>query len=263
MDCVISTAGIEMRSYQLVKKEKLNKVNRARNSIYDRDEYTCQICGLNFKEKTDAKKNIDHIIPRSAIAWSHPFNLQLLCENCNAEKGSDIPTDFLEVIFKNTRKTARWFIDQSPTNDSKEEMLNYRNFRELIMESNWNIFTFDFERHYEVLALYYKDDYINSMTGIDLNDPDTGRLLQNTSWDNFLGEIKVAKEEMSDELSGKLWDSPGKSISTQKHNAKIMEGWLMALAMKLEIINENHLASKYRKMADRLKDVFRGGWGIF
>ena len=257
MDCVISTAGIEMRSYQLVEKEELN---RARNSIYDRDEYTCQICGLNFKEKTDAKKNIDHIIPRSAIAWSHPFNLQLLCENCNAEKGSDIPTDFLEVIFKNTRKTARWFIDQSPTDDSKEEMWECENFRHLIRRNNWNIFKFDFERHYEVFALYYKDDYINSMTGIDLNDPDTGRLLQNTSWDNFLYEIKVAKEEMSDELFGKLWQTPSTSIRIKKHNSKIMQGWLKALAMKFEIIEENHLASKYRRMAYRLKDVFRGGW---
>ncbi len=246
-----------MRSYQLVKKEKLNKVNRARNSIYDRDEYTCQICGLNFKEKTDAKKNIDHIIPRSAIAWSHPFNLQLLCENCNAEKGSEIPTDYWEVIFKNTRKTARWFIDQSPTDDSKEEMMNYEIFKIL------GSLDFDFEKHYEVLALYYDDDYINSMTGMDLNDPDFGLSIPTLCRLEFLDEIKVAKEEMSDELSGKLWDSPGKSISTQKHNAKIMEGWLMALAMKLEIINENHLASKYRKMADRLKDVFRGGWGIF
>ena len=49
----------------------------------------------------------------------------------------------------------------------------------------------------------------------------------------------------------------------KKQNAKIMEGWLKALAMKFEIIEENHLASKYRKMADRLKDVFRGEWGIF
>ena len=45
----------------------------------------------------------------------------------------------------------------------------------------------------------------------------------------------------------------------KKNNSKIMQGWLMALAMKFEIINENHLASKYRRMAYRLKDVFRGG----
>ena len=245
-----------MRSYQLVKKGELN---RARDSIYDRDDHTCQICGLNFKKKKKANKNIDHIIPRSAIAWSHPFNLQLLCESCNAEKGSEIPTDFWEVILKNTSKTARWFIDQSPTNDSKEEMWAYENFGQLIKKWDMNIFNFDFEKHYEVFALYYDDDYINSMIGMDLIDPDAGRLLQNTSWDNFLDEIKVALEEMIDKSFGKLWDSPGKSISTQKHNSKIMQGWLMALAMKLEIINENHLASKYRRMAYRLKDVFRGG----
>ena len=239
-----------MRSYQLVKKGELN---RARDSIYDRDEHTCQICGLNFKKKKKANKNIDHIIPRSAIAWSHPFNLRLLCENCNAEKGSEIPTDFWDALFKNTSKTARWFIDQSPTNDSKEEMMNYEIFKTL------GLLDFDFEKHYEVLALYYDDDYINSMTGMDLNDPDFGLLIPTLCRLEFLGEIKVAKEEMSDELFGKLWGSSGKSISTKKHNLKIMQGWLMALAMKFEIIKENHLASKYRRMAYRLKDVFRGG----
>ena len=120
-------------------------------------------------------------------------------------------------------------------------------------------FNFDIEKHYEVFALYYDDDYINSMTGMDLNDPDFGLLIPTLCRLEFLGEIKVAKEEMSDELFGKLWDSSGKSISTKKNNSKIMQGWLMALAMKFEIIKENHLASKYRRMAYRLKDVFRCG----
>jgi hypothetical protein len=239
-----------MRSYHLVKKGELN---RARDSIYYRDENTCQICGLNFKKKKKANKNIDHIIPRSAIAWSHPFNLQLLCESCNTEKGSEIPTDFWEVLFKNIRKTARWFIVQSPTDDSKEEMMNHEIFQ--IIGS----LDFDIEKHYEVLALYYDDDYINSMTGMDLNDPDFGLLIPTLCRLEFRDEIKVAKDEMDEELSGKLWGSHGKSISTQKHNSKIMHGWLIALAMKLDIINENHLASKYRRMAYRLKDVFRGG----
>ena len=239
-----------MRSYQLVNKDELK---RARNSIYDRDDYTCQICGINFKEKINVNKNIDHIIPRSAIAWSHPFNLQLLCENCNAEKGGDVPADFWEVIFKNTRKTARWFVGQSPTNDSKEERMNYEIYQAM------SSFNFDIEKHYEVFALYYDDDYINSMIGIDLTDPGTGRLLQNASWEIFLDEIKVAKEKMQDKYFGRLWDSPGKNISTQKHNSKIMQRWLMALAMKLEIINQNHLASQYKRIAYRLKDFSRGG----
>ena len=84
-----------MKPYQL---DKNGELNSARESIYDRDQNTCQICNINFKDKSEIKKNIDHIIPRSAIAWSHPFNLQLLCENCNADKGSDIPDDFWGII---------------------------------------------------------------------------------------------------------------------------------------------------------------------
>jgi len=237
-----------MKSYQQLQR---GEINRSRNSIFDRDEYACQICGLNFKEKTDARKNIDHIIPRSAIAWSHPFNLQLLCETCNAEKGSEIPTDYWELLSKNTRKTARWFIDQSPKTDSEKEKLIHE-IGQIV-----NVYNFDFEKHYEVFALYYDDEYINSMTGLDLNDPDNGRLLQKTSWDNFLDEIKVAIEEMKNEFFG-TWNQK-KSPTEMKHNSIIMHSWLKAMAMKLDVINENQLANDYRRTAFYLKDAFRGG----
>ena len=52
-----------MRSYKLVGKAELKY---ARESIYTRDDNTCQMCKINFKEKPKIKKNIDHIIPRSA-----------------------------------------------------------------------------------------------------------------------------------------------------------------------------------------------------
>ena len=100
-----------MRSYQLLTKVEIKK---ARDSIYDRDKNTCQICELNFEKDTSAVKNIDHIIPRSIFAWSHPFNLQLLCENCNAEKGSDLPSNYWDVIENNIDRLVKWFVKQDP-----------------------------------------------------------------------------------------------------------------------------------------------------
>ena len=126
-----------MMSYQLVSKSELKY---ARESIYDRDDYTCQICKINFnkkttrfynifskKPKTISKKNIDHIIPRSIISWSHPFNLQLLCENCNADKGSDLPLNYWDVLENNIDRTIKWFTKQEPIfSKDKNQFLFYQ-----------------------------------------------------------------------------------------------------------------------------------------
>ena len=120
---------MDIRSYQLVSKSELKY---ARESIYDRDDNICQICKLNFNENRKVNKNIDHIIPRSSVAWSHPFNLQLLCEICNEEKGGDVPDEFHTILENNVKKTTEWFIDQPPKNDSEREIRRYK-----LLDSTW------------------------------------------------------------------------------------------------------------------------------
>ena len=252
-----------MRPYQLVKKGELNS---ARKSIYDRDQNTCQICNINFEEKPGIIKNIDHIIPRSAIAWSHPFNLQLLCENCNAEKGSDVPDDYWSIILNNTRKSARWFIDQSPTHYSKDKMW-YVDIARYGIKEGWHLFDFDIDWHYEVFSLYYDDEYINSMIGFNLDDPELDIKLPEVTWAIFIVEIENIKKSMDNQLRKKLSQRPRLSDIegmrqhhfSFKQEAKKHASWLKALGFKLKVIHEDYLASNYKKAANRLEYEFKRG----
>ena len=60
-----------------------------RIEIFERDNYTCQICGRNTKED-DVKLEIDHIIPVSKGGSDDRDNLQTLCFECNRGKSDKI-----------------------------------------------------------------------------------------------------------------------------------------------------------------------------
>ena len=107
-----------MKSYQKVTKFELKM---ARSFISERDKEQCQICGLKFQDNIEAVKNIDHIIPRSTVAFSHPFNLQLLCSSCNEEKGSELLDNYFEIVIANVEKTSDWFLyEVKPADDLKK-----------------------------------------------------------------------------------------------------------------------------------------------
>ena len=58
--------------------------------VYERDAYTCRICGLVGVGTMHTEKikgfEIDHIIPAAAGADSSVENLQVLCRKCNNAK---------------------------------------------------------------------------------------------------------------------------------------------------------------------------------
>lgn len=58
--------------------------NKMRFSIYARDGYRCQHCGVS---QSRAVLEIDHIIPIAKGGKSTYDNLQTLCHNCNIKKG--------------------------------------------------------------------------------------------------------------------------------------------------------------------------------
>ncbi len=58
--------------------------NKMRFSIYERDNYRCQICGRRLPAE---KLEIDHIKPIAKGGKSTYDNLQSLCKRCNQEKG--------------------------------------------------------------------------------------------------------------------------------------------------------------------------------
>ncbi len=61
-----------------------------REKIKNRDNYTCQTCGLSNKEERNLLLEIDHIIPLSKNGITSEGNLQTLCWRCNRTKGSKI-----------------------------------------------------------------------------------------------------------------------------------------------------------------------------
>jgi len=67
-----------------------------REKIKERDNYTCQKCGLSTKEEKNLLLEIDHIIPLSKGGITSEENLQTLCWKCNRTKGSKIETETIE-----------------------------------------------------------------------------------------------------------------------------------------------------------------------
>lgn len=59
-----------------------------RESIKQRDHYTCQKCGVSVEEEPHLLLEIDHIVPISKGGMTSVDNLQTLCWKCNRSKGA-------------------------------------------------------------------------------------------------------------------------------------------------------------------------------
>ena len=55
---------------------KRSKQKEYKDSIRERDNYTCQLCGQSGND-------VDHIIPFHISGDSSPSNLRVLCHKCN------------------------------------------------------------------------------------------------------------------------------------------------------------------------------------
>lgn len=79
-----------------IKYNKSAKAQRAlmtstlRNQIKNRDNHTCQMCGVSTKDQSLLLLEIDHIIPVSKGGLSTNNNLQTLCWKCNRTKSNKI-----------------------------------------------------------------------------------------------------------------------------------------------------------------------------
>ncbi len=61
---------------------------KLRESIKQRDNYTCQKCGISIEDEPHLLLEIDHIIPLSKNGITTEENLQTLCWKCNRSKGA-------------------------------------------------------------------------------------------------------------------------------------------------------------------------------
>ena len=73
------------------RQERMIMNDDIRYNVFQRDNYTCQICGATAKD--GAKLHVDHIIPVSKGGKTVMSNLQILCDRCNIGKGDKIPGD--------------------------------------------------------------------------------------------------------------------------------------------------------------------------
>ena len=63
-----------------------NVKSKTRRSVYNRDDYTCYICGKKVVVGVDA--TVDHYVPRSKGGTNREKNLRTCCKPCNEAKGS-------------------------------------------------------------------------------------------------------------------------------------------------------------------------------
>src|SRR5699024_2516386 len=64
--------------------------SKLREKIKQRDNYTCQKCGISTNDERNLLLEIDHIIPISKGGMSTEENLQTLCWKCNRTKGAKV-----------------------------------------------------------------------------------------------------------------------------------------------------------------------------
>ncbi|MGO8674102.1 MAG: HNH endonuclease [Capsulimonadaceae bacterium] len=66
-------------------KRPLPELKLSRRSIFARDNYTCQYCGVQSRDLT-----IDHIMPKRHGGGLHWENLVACCRRCNTRKGDKL-----------------------------------------------------------------------------------------------------------------------------------------------------------------------------
>lgn len=64
--------------------------SKLRQTIKERDGYTCKMCGISVEQEPNLLLEIDHIIPVSKGGLTTEDNLQTLCWKCNRSKGAKI-----------------------------------------------------------------------------------------------------------------------------------------------------------------------------
>lgn len=90
LDRFINYLSEKVKFRKSVAGQRALMTSALREKIKERDNYTCQNCGLSIEEEPNLLLEIDHIIPLSKNGLTTEDNLQTLCWKCNRSKGSKI-----------------------------------------------------------------------------------------------------------------------------------------------------------------------------
>lgn len=89
-------------------KLPVKDVKFTRQSVFERDGYTCQYCGKPFKSRD---LNLDHVIPRDRGGRTSWENIVTSCVHCNSRKANRLPHEAgMRVLRKPARPKLRPFV---------------------------------------------------------------------------------------------------------------------------------------------------------
>ena len=104
-------AVIVLKRYERI---PLREIRFSRQSIFERDRFTCQYCGKHFEVR---ELNLDHVIPRDKGGPTTWENVVCSCIRCNTRKANKLPAQ-AGMFPMNEPKRPRWrpFFDPRATN---------------------------------------------------------------------------------------------------------------------------------------------------
>jgi 5-methylcytosine-specific restriction endonuclease McrA len=135
-DDVVHTISFKIRIPQVIlllvfdrlpKKE----VKLTRNNVFERDQFTCQYCGLRLERKD---LNIDHVVPRHQGGQTTWENVVCSCIDCNSRKGNRTPQQAgIRLLRKPKRPKWRPMVHIQSTRAAHD---SWRHFLDL---AYWNV----------------------------------------------------------------------------------------------------------------------------
>jgi 5-methylcytosine-specific restriction endonuclease McrA len=82
----------------------LKEIRFSRQSVFERDRFTCQYCGKGFETR---ELNLDHVIPRDKGGKTTWENVVCSCIRCNTRKANKLPAQ-AGMFPLNEPKRPRW-----------------------------------------------------------------------------------------------------------------------------------------------------------
>lgn len=86
---LINTLKSKLTKEAFIKEQRLLMTPKLRETVKERDLYTCCMCGNSITKEPNLLLEIDHIIPVSKGGKTIPSNLQTLCWKCNRSINGD------------------------------------------------------------------------------------------------------------------------------------------------------------------------------
>lgn len=88
IDVLVETLGNKIRWGKTIAGQRALMTSKLREAVKDRDNHTCQNCGISVAKEPHLLIEVDHVVPISKGGLSVMDNLQALCWKCNRKKSN-------------------------------------------------------------------------------------------------------------------------------------------------------------------------------